>query len=89
MNPVVILFTAGLELIPESDLPVENSEKIEDLFSGFHIPFFELSENENRWENVAFARYYGIKGIRMEKDKDDLKQEIVKTEASPAIPQSR
>ena len=35
------------------------------MFSGFHIPSFELSEDENRWENVAFARYYGIKGIRM------------------------
>ena len=44
---------------------LEKTEKEEDMFSGFHIPSFELSEDENRWENVAFARYYGIKGIRM------------------------
>lgn len=46
--------------------------------SGFHLLFYEMTENENEWRNVAFARYYGIKGIRMIKQpvvKDDSKLE--------------
>lgn len=34
--------------------------------SHFHLINFNLSSNENDWSNVAFSRYYGIKGIRME-----------------------
>lgn len=49
------------------------SEKAE-ILSGFHILGFELSENESDWKNVAFARYYGIKGIRMVKEKNDNKK---------------
>ena len=37
--------------------------------SGFHILYFEMSEDVNDWRNVAFSRYYGIKGIRMIKQK--------------------
>lgn len=33
--------------------------------SGLHIPAFEMFEDEKFWSNVAFSRYYGIKGIRM------------------------
>lgn len=33
--------------------------------SGLHLLFFEMSEDEKDWRNVSFARYYGIKGIRM------------------------
>lgn len=33
--------------------------------SGFHLLFFEMSEDEKDWRNVSFARYYGLKGIRM------------------------
>lgn len=36
-----------------------------NLMSGFHIVKNSLPEDENSWENTAFARYYGIKGIRM------------------------
>ena len=64
----------------------------EDVLSGFHIPRFELSDNENYWVNVAFARYYGIKGVRMIKentDSDSVQKETVKTEAIPAGSQSR
>lgn len=43
----------------------------EDMLSGFHIPKLELSENEDSWINVAFARYYGIKGIRMVKEESE------------------
>ena len=39
----------------------------ENMLSGFHYPGFALSENETDWENVAFARYYGIKGISKRK----------------------
>lgn len=38
--------------------------------SGFRLLFFEMSEDEKDWRNVSFARYYGLKGIRMiEKDR--------------------
>lgn len=33
--------------------------------SGFHIMTVEMSDNANDWRNVAFSRYYGIKGIRI------------------------
>ncbi len=41
--------------------------KVEDMMSGFHIPIYELSEDEKDWKNVDFSRYYKIKGIRMVK----------------------
>lgn len=33
--------------------------------SGLHLIDLKLSDNENDWKNVAFSRYYGIKGIRV------------------------
>ena len=39
--------------------------------SGLHILSFAMSEDENFWNNVAFSRYYGIKGIRMVKQKTE------------------
>jgi len=42
--------------------------------SGLHIPSFEMFEDENFWSNVAFSRYYGIKGIRMVKDEKAIAQ---------------
>lgn len=33
--------------------------------SGLHILFYKMSGDANDWRNVAFSRYYGIKGIRM------------------------
>ncbi len=41
------------------------SGRLESLLSGFHLIENELTEDENSWENVAFSRYYGIKGIRV------------------------
>lgn len=35
------------------------------VFSGFHLADSAFSEDENSWKNVAFARYYHIRGIRM------------------------
>ena len=33
--------------------------------SGFRLLYYTMSDNEKDWRNVAFSRYYGIKGIRM------------------------
>lgn len=35
--------------------------------SYFHLNFYRMSDDENDWRNVAFSRYYGIKGVRMVK----------------------
>ena len=35
------------------------------VFSGFHLADSAFSEDENSWKNVAFSRYYHIRGIRM------------------------
>lgn len=51
-----------------SAIPCRKASKTEVLMSGFHIINNDLSEDENSWENVAFARYYRIKGIRMAKE---------------------
>lgn len=40
----------------------------ERLYTALHTLSYKLSEDENEWKNVAFARYYRIKGIRMVKD---------------------
>ena len=45
--------------------PFKDSGALKDILSGFHLSYFDLSEDVNDWGNVAFARYYGIKGIRM------------------------
>lgn len=45
--------------------PFKKASRTETLLSGFHIVENELLEDDKSWENVAFARYYGIKGIRV------------------------
>lgn len=58
----------------DSVLTIDSSEKtsaVKDQLSGLHLITQELSENEKTWINVAFARYYGIKGIRMLKGKEE------------------
>lgn len=47
------------------------NDKIKERFSGFHLLGYELSENENDWKNVAFSRYFGIKGVRMIKGEEE------------------
>lgn len=54
---------AKTEIVTVSSV-VPVSENIANM-SGFHILYYEMSDNENDWRNVAFSRYYGIKGIRM------------------------
>ncbi|MBQ7674208.1 MAG: hypothetical protein IJT36_06835 [Alphaproteobacteria bacterium] len=58
-------------LIPVSEVIVS--------LSGQHMLFYEMSDDENDWRNVAFARYYDIKGIRMIKH-DSEKQDNQKRE---------
>lgn len=57
--------------MPEGILQVKPMEEVNqniEVISGFHIPGFELFESETNWANTAFARYYGIKGVRMIKN---------------------
>ncbi len=72
--------------------PMEETSYGTDMMSGFHLPGFKLSGNENDWENVAFSRYYGIKGVRMVKEEteegDDIK-ETIKPESTLTGSQSR
>ena len=44
----------------------------EDLYTTLHLLRHELSENECEWKNVAFARYYNIRGIRMKKREESI-----------------
>ena len=42
------------------------------IFLNKHITDMGISSDENDWKNAAFARYYGIKGIRIVKNKVNL-----------------
>ena len=55
-----------LEIKPEKELTLK-----EHIMSAYHISSLGLADDENEWKNVSFARYYGIKGIRVKKDKSD------------------
>ena len=50
--------------------PFKTWNRIGNIFCGYHKLKNCLKENENNWENVTFARYYGIGGIRVEKSKE-------------------
>lgn len=39
----------------------------ENVISGLHIPTYNFTKEVNSWGNIAFARYYGIKGIKVVK----------------------
>lgn len=43
--------------------PFPEPSKIKDLLSGKHAFNMNVTEEPNSWINVAFARYYGIKGV--------------------------
>ena len=45
-----------------------------DFLSGFHTFNIDISQDVNYWTNVAFARFYDIKGIRV---RDDSKEDFV------------
>ena len=53
---------------PEKEPPL-----ITHIMSAYHVTGLGISDDENEWKNVAFARYYGIKGIRASKQKEVIK----------------
>ncbi len=56
---------AKVNVIEVKSLRPLNDNDIVSRVSGFHLMNVEMSDNEKDWRNVAFSRYYGIKGIRM------------------------
>ena len=42
--------------------PVPASDDVWLFMSGLHVVDINLSNDERSWENVAFARYFGLKG---------------------------
>ena len=68
METLLVKIRQAQQKSPGKILTVEAfrpASELEAHLSGFHVLGYELSENENEWTNVAFARYYGIRGIRM------------------------
>ena len=47
------------------DVSPPKSSLREQVMSGYHIFNLKISNDERDWQNVSFARYYGIKGIRV------------------------
>lgn len=64
--------TAGLSSVLEIPAPPNPSESLV-WASGRHIVQPSLKEDEHEWKNVAFSRYYGIRGIRINKALNYLK----------------
>ena len=63
---------AGLSSVLEIPAPPVFSETLVWM-SGRHIVQPSLKEDERDWLNVAFARYYRIKGVRVKNlERDDL-----------------
>ena len=52
-----------VDIIPFREISLK-----EHVMSGYHITDMGISDDENDWKNIAFARYYGIKGIRAVKN---------------------
>ena len=48
--------------------PFKEPDDIQYLLSGYHLSYSDLLEDQDNWVNVSFARYYGIKGVRMAKE---------------------
>ncbi len=55
--------------------PFPKSGKVENFLSGYHTFDINASEDFDSWTNVAFTRYYGIKGVRVTEDPKDLVSE--------------
>ena len=45
--------------------PFPEPEKVVNFLSGYHTFDINASKDVNSWTNVSFARYYGLKGIRV------------------------
>ena len=50
---------------------IEPPSEHEDLYTTLHLLRYDISEDECEWKNVAFARYYHIKGIRSQKNSNE------------------
>ena len=62
---------ADIVLIVE---PFPEPGKIKNFLSGYHTFDISGSADSNYWTNVSFARYYGIKGVRVQ---DVSKEKVV------------
>ena len=59
--------------------PFPEPDKVENFLSGYHTFDINASDDANSWTNVAFARYYGIKGVRiLDGTKDGVLEENAK-----------
>ena len=55
--------------------PFSEPSLVEHIMSAYHVTGLGITEDEKEWKNVAFARYYGIKGIRVLKKATDVVEE--------------
>lgn len=72
----LISFVKSSNYAKDSIIEVESLRPLNDIIkkaTGFHLMNVEMSEDANDWRNVAFSRYYGIKGIRMIKPAQEKK----------------
>lgn len=66
LSHVAALKRNGTEMQADLDVePFSEPSKIKDFLSGKHAFNANVTEDTNSWINVAFARYYGIKGVRV------------------------
>ena len=65
---------SGASHVLEVPFPPEHSAKLV-WASNRHLIHPELTEDANHWMNVAFARYYGIHGVRMVKGNNNEAKE--------------
>ena len=74
LSQVTVLHESGNEKnIILNVEPFQKTDKAIDFLSGYHTFDTDISDNADCWVNVAFARYYDIKGIRVPyKDADEF-----------------
>ena len=66
LSQVAVLKGKGNESQVILDIdPFPEPDKVESFLSGYHTFDINASKDANSWTNVSFARYHGIKGIRV------------------------
>ena len=55
--------------------PFKEPSLAEHVMSAYHVTGLGITEDEKDWKNVAFTKYYGIKGIRVLKNATDVVEE--------------
>ena len=61
-------FVKSSDYAKRNIIEVDSLHPVDDIVrkaSWFHLIITKMSDNDKSWGNVAFSRYYGIKGIRM------------------------